>query len=180
MKVTSVFRIKFVYSGEEMDGSVVKKRLEVLAQCTTYTEAEKLANVIIERNNMERFDECSYEIILTKIAIGDILYNTVLNEDTTLVMGLSELFFEGELDAIYSIRVKFFGNKEEKTKDTVSEYLVPGETINDAVNYIKKFLKNKRGMADGTFCVLQSKVDNMENLYLMPIVLDAKKAESIK
>ena len=58
MKVNQVFEIKFAYKGENEKGELSKKKLNVLAQCTNYTEAEKLAHTLIAIQELEKFEEC--------------------------------------------------------------------------------------------------------------------------
>lgn len=165
MNTNSIFRLKFSYKGERKGGELAKKKLEVLAQCCSYTEAEKLAHSLIEKEEMEKYEDCEYEIMLTKLGVNDILLNNVLKGEEEKIMGLVELFFSGEQDGVFLIKTKFFG-KSEKEKDTTCEYLVPGSTINEAVIYLKKYLVNRCGNATSDFTVSSSKIDNAENLYL--------------
>ena len=57
MKVNQVFEIKFAYKGENEKGELSKKKLNVLAQCTNYTEAEKLAHTLIAIQELEKFEK---------------------------------------------------------------------------------------------------------------------------
>lgn len=180
MKVNQVFEIKFAYKGENEKGELSKKKLNVLAQCTNYTEAEKLAHTLIAIQELEKFEECIYNISLTNYSVSNVLVNDILNESDDLVMGLQETFFSNEEDGIFIIKVKFFGDKEAKEKDVTDSYLVPGLNINNAILYLKKFLINKKNYQSCDFTVNGSNITNAENLYLVPSVYDSKKAESIK
>lgn len=180
MKVNQVFELKFAYKTENGDGEIQKKKLKVLAQCTNYTEAEKLVHTLIAIEEMEKFEECTYSISLTNYSVSNILVNTTLQESDDLVMGLTETFFSNEEDGIFVIKVKFFGDKKAKEKDITDNYLVPGANINNAILYLKKFLINKKNYQNCDFTINGSNITNAENLYLVPSVFDSKKAESIK
>lgn len=179
MNVKTLFRLKFTYMGDDEKGGTEKCKLEVLAQCTNYTEAEMLVNRIIDKNCLERYEECDYEITLTKIEIGNVLVNSVLCEEKEHVMKLSELYFSGEQDGVFPIKVKFFGDKELKEKDVTSIFLVPGVTINTAIVYLKKYLVNKKGYKNDDFIVIGSSLDKAENIYLLPSDYDKKKEDAI-
>ena len=170
MKVNQVFEIKFAYKGENEKGELSKKKLNVLAQCSNYTEAEKLAHTLIAIQELEKFEECIYNISLTNYSVSNVLVNNILNESDDLVMGLQETFFSNEEDGIFIIKVKFFGDKEAKEKDVTD----------NAILYLKKFLINKKNYQSCDFTVNGSNITNAENLYLVPSVYDSKKAESIK
>lgn len=176
MDTNSIFRLKFSYKGEKNDGELGKNKLEVLAQCWSYTEAEKLAHSLIKREDMEKYENCEYEIVLTKLSVKDILLNNVLQCEEDKVMNLVELFFSGEQDGIFLIKTKFFGKED---KDTTCSYLVPGNTINDAVTYLKKYLVNRCGYATSDFIVSSSKIDNAENLYLTESIYNNNKITAI-
>ena len=178
MDTNSIFRLKFSYKGEKNDGELAKKKIEVLAQCSSYTEAEKLAYFLIKKEKMEKYENCEYEIVLTKLSVNSILLNDVLQREDNKVMGLVELFFSGEQDGMFLIKTKFFG-KDEKEKDTSCDYLVPGHTINGAVTYLKKYLINGCGNSESDFTVSSSKIDNVENLYLSEIVYENKSSVTV-
>lgn len=180
MKVNQVFELKFSYKGENEDGEMQKKKLNVLAQCTNYTDAEKLVHTIITKEEMEKFEDCSYTISLTNFLVSNILVNDTLQESDDLVMGLTETFFVKEEDGVFAVKVKFFGDKEAKEKDITDTLLVPGSNINNAILYLKKFLINKKGYQSCDFTVMGSNITNAESLYLEPSIFDSKKAESIK
>lgn len=180
MKVNQVFEIKFAHKGENEDGELQKKKLKILAQCTNYTEAEKLATTLITVKEFEKFEECTYTISLTNFAVANVLINDTICESEDKMMGLVETFFAYEENGIFAIKVKFFGNKEAKVKDTTESYLVPGFGINNAINYLRKFLVNKKGYQKCDFTIMGSNLTDAENLYLVPSVFDAKNAESIK
>ena len=84
MKVNQVFEIKFAYKGENEKGELSKKKLNVLAQCTNYTEAEKLAHTLIAIQELEKFEECIYNISLTNYSVSNVLSWTVIVNDTCL------------------------------------------------------------------------------------------------
>lgn len=180
MTVKTLFRIKFSYKGEDQKGEITKKKLEVLAECVNYSDAEMLAERLIELEKMNKYEPSEYEITLTKIEVNNVLVNNILNESDDYVKGLSELFFSGEQDSVYSIKVKFFGDKSAKEKDTTSIYLVPGRTIDSAVSYIKKYLVNNKCYALIDFMVIGSALDKAENIYLLPKTYDSKREESFE
>lgn len=172
MNTNLIFRLKFAYKGEKDDGKLTKKKLEVLAQCVNYTDAETLASQIIKNEEMNKYEECEYEIVLTKLKLENILLNDTMY-DGDEVQNLKELYFSGEQDGIFQIKARFLA-KDEGEKDTSDDYLVPGETINDAVTYLKKYLVNVCGYKVAGFTISSSKVDNAENLYLKESVYEKK------
>lgn len=180
MKVNQIFELKFTYNGEREDGELAKKKLKVLAQCFNYTEAEQLVQTIIDKYNLEKFDECSYSISVTNYSISNVLVNDVLQEADKLVMKLTELFFKNEEDGLFIIKTKFFGDKAAKEKDITESYIVPGLNINNAIMYLKKWLINKCEYKATDFTILGSNNSNTEYLYLAPSVYDSKRSNSIK
>lgn len=180
MNIKTLFRIKFAYVGEDGKGELGKRKLEALAQCVSYTDAETLAIEIAKKNEMSKYESYDYEIIKTNLNISNVLVNHVLGEEDELVKWLSELYFSGETDGVFPIKVKFFGNKEEKEKDVTEIYLVPEVTINAAIVYLKRFLVEKKQCKLDQFIVIGSSLDKAENIYLSPNVYDEKKADILK
>lgn len=176
MNMNSIFRLKFAYKGEKDNGKIVKKKLEVLAMCVNYTDAEKLAVLLAKNNGMDTFETHEYEIVLTKLSLSNILVNNTLENDGTKVNDLVELFFSGAQDGLFLIKAKFFA-KSDDDKDTTEDYLVPGATINEAVTYLKKYLINGCGNMPNDFTISSSKIDNAENLYLTESVYNNKIAK---
>lgn len=173
MNTNSIFRLKFAYKGEKDGGKITKKKLEVLAQCVNYTDAEKLAATLANINEMDKYEAHEYEIVLTKLNINNILLNDTMENDGDKVNELVELFFSGERDGVFLIKAKFFAMSE-GDKETSDDYLVPGSSINDAVTYLKKYLVNTCGRALSDFTISSSKIDNAENLYLTESAYNSK------
>jgi len=169
----SIFRFKFSYTGEKENGDLTKKKLELLAQCANYTDAEKLVNSIIEKREFSRYDECDYEIIKTKIVLGNILLNDSVAEEENITCGLSESFFDDEQAGFFLIKVKIFGGEDEK--DSTEEYLVPASTSAAADRYLKDYMNKKYKMTSDSFKVVSNKLDNADSLFMLPEVVEAKR-----
>ena len=180
MNIKTLFRIKFTYVGEDENGEMGKRKLEVLAQCVNYTDAEALTLEIAKKNEMSKYEDYDYEITKTNLNICNMLTNNVLCEEDDLVKGLSELYFSGETDGVFPVKVKFFGNKEEKEKDVTEIYLTPGATMNAAIVYMKRFLVEKKQCKLDSFMVIGSSLDKAENIYLTPSTYDKMKEDILK
>ena len=180
MNIKTLFRIKFTYVGEDEKGEMGKRKLEVLAQCANYTDAEALTLEIAKKNEMSKYEDYDYEITKTNLNICNVLVNHVLGEEEDPVKGLAELYFSGETDGVFPIKVKFFGNKEEKEKDVTEIYLTPGVTMNAAIVYLKRFLVEKKQCKLDSFIVIGSSLDKAENIYLVPDTYDKKKEDILK
>lgn len=161
--MNNIYRLKFAYKGVEDDGSVKLFKVECLAECTSYTEAEKVAYAIADRENMSRFDDYTYEIIKTKLTTGQIVDNGTLEHSQTLVCGLTEHFFRGDYDGMFLIKAKSECVDEKgKTKGVTDEYLVCDKTIVSAINCIKQHLQSIAPASTTT--VLSSKLDMADKL----------------
>lgn len=173
--MNQIYRIKFTYTEETETGKVVKKKMECLAQCVNYTDAETLANVIIDR---EGFDNVSYEIIKTKIESYSILLNNLLDTDEKLTCKLNELFFSGEEDTFVCVKVNIFATPE-NDKDTKEEYIIPAKSNVAAIDYLAKYLSKVQEMTADKYVVEESKRDKAEILFLEPAIYESKMSNAI-
>lgn len=176
MKENLIFRLKAQYKAENPEtGDLEKAKLEILAQCTDYTEAEKLMAKIIEQYNLNKFDPCVYEIIKMKFEAGDIYgCAPLVSEDAgKLTCGLLQHFFNNETDGLYAVKTIVFGDKEEKEKDLKRTFYIPAQNVAAAMSVATSILLHeKRNLND---CLIPSAtLDNAVYVYLRP-----KTSESI-
>lgn len=170
----SIYRLKFSYTGEKENGDLTKKKLELLAQCANYTDAEKLVNAIIERGDYSRYGECAYEIVKTKYFLSNVLLNDAVAEEDKVLCGLSESYFEDEQAGFFVLKVKEFA-KNEEDKDTTEEFIIPALTSAAADKSLKEYLRAKYDMASDMFKVISNKLDNADSIFMLPEVVEAKR-----
>lgn len=163
--MNNIYRLKFAYKGVDDDGAVKLVKTEHLAECMSYTEAEKVAYAIADREGMDRFDDYVYEIIKTKLSTGQIVDNGTLEHSQTLVCGLTEHFFRGDYDGMFLIKAKSECVDEKgKMKGVVDEYLVCDKAIVNAINCIKQHLQSIAPASTTT--ILSSKLDAADRLFV--------------
>ncbi len=176
MKENTIFRLKVQYKSENPEtGDLEKTKLEILAQCVNYTDAETLMNKIIEQYDMNKFETCSYEIIKTKFVAGDIYGRTPLiaDDNDQLTCGLLQHFFHNDVDGLYAVETIVFGNKDEKEKDLKRTMYIPAQNVADAMSVANTILIHEGHNLDD--CIIPSaKLDNAVYIYLLP-----KTSESI-
>lgn len=176
MNDNSIFRLKVQYKAENQEtGEVEKIKLEILAQCVNYTDAEAVMNKVIEQYQMNKFEPCIYDIVKTKFEANDIYGCEPMSADdnTNLTCGLLQHFFEDESDGLYAVDNVVFGNKEDKEKDLKRTFFIPAKDTADATSAAVAILNYEgRDMND---CLISSvKLDHAEYIYLRP-----KTSESI-
>lgn len=167
-----LFKIKFVYEAEGENGEIEKKKMQVIAQCTCYTDAEKLANKLIERDNLNKLHCTEPEIVRMKTNVSGILLNDTVENDDTEVCGLVEIYFPNENDAWFNVKAKVgYLSDNGKTKYVIEEYLIPASNTTEAI----KFLIPKLSANDYT--ITQTLMDTSELIYLMPYVVESKRKQ---
>lgn len=176
MNENSIFRLKVQYKAENQEtGEVEKIKLEILAQCVNYTDAEAVMNKVIEQYQMNKFEPCVYDIVRTKFEADDIYGCKAMSADdgNNLTCGLLQHFFENESDGLYAVENIVFGNKEDKEKDLKRTFFIPAKDTADATSAAIAILQYEgRNMDD---CLISSiKLDHAEYVYLRP-----KTSESI-
>ena len=178
MNALSLFKIKFAYKGEKEDGCLEKIKLQVMAACTSYTEAESVAMKIIQNENMAMYECEDPEIVRCKTNVQNILLNDTVVESDTLVCGLSELYFENTGDAFFTVKVKVMSNVE-NGKSFNAEYLLPAKSSVSAIEMVKSFLVYK-GYRQSEFKIISHRTEATESLYLDPDMIESKMDINLK
>lgn len=170
MNDNTIFRLKVQYKADnQKTGKVEKIKLEILAQCVNYTDAEAVMNKVIEQYNMNKFEPCVYDIVKTKFEADSIYGCKAMSADDSknLTCGLLQHFFDNESDGLYAVETIVFGNKEDKEKDLKRTFYIPAIDVANAMSLATLILKYEgRDMND---CLIPSaKLDNATYVYLRP------------
>lgn len=169
MKPYYLFKIKFSYQGENENGEMENKKLQVLAQCCNYTDAEKLAFCIIERDSLDKFECSDPEIVRLKTPVSGILLNDTVDTSDELTCKLVEVFFPSEGDSWYVVKIDVESVIDEKVKVNKEEYLLPASSTTDAIKKLGPCMQ----MRD--YRVTHTSIDRSELIYLTPETVEAKK-----
>lgn len=172
MLATNLFKIKFSYKGENENGAISKKKLQVTAQCINYTDAEALAAKVMENEGMLKYEHDEPEIIKLKTPIYNVLLNDTLTASDTLTNKLAQLYFQGKDDALFIVKAKIFTNID-TGKGNTNEYILPSTSAVSAINYVRKYLIYK-GWTSNQFVIISHKIDNTEFIYMEPELIEAK------
>lgn len=167
MNTKSMFRLKIQYKSESQEtGEIKKTKIEILAQCANYTDAERLVNKLIEHYGMDKFEPCSYDITQCKFEVNAIYGNNILKEESkNLYCNLSCHYFEEKNDGLYAVDVVIFGDKSRKEKDVKDTYYIPASSVAEAMVCAQKILIYNCNYLDN--CLIQNvKLDNAEYIYL--------------
>lgn len=138
------FRIKSNWTGEKEDGSLVPMKTEDLVMATCYADAEAIATELL--NGKDQFGSVTYEIVKTKIT--EMLYNSTFCHDNQLTCGLVEYYFEENEDdsevGLYAVNVMYFelNEKTGKFKTTKETVYAPATSAQDAIDFVKQYLKD--------------------------------------
>lgn len=169
MNELSMFRLKVQYKSEnQATGEIEKSKLEILAQCVNYTDAETLMNKLIERYDMDKFEPCVYDIVKAKFEATYVYGCSAMHAETgMLTCGLIQHYFENESDGLYAVDTVAFGDKTAKEKDIKETHYIPAANVAEAMNAARQILSyNGNNLED---CLVPSaKLDNAEYVYLRP------------
>ena len=169
-KTKKLFRLFITYKGEnEKTAAIEKKKLELLVQANSYTEVEAFYTKLVKHEDYDKYCEPSYKIVDTEMELFDIVYNETLCNDNTVVLGLTQLYFEGEFDGLFNIKVRVYDYSTEKAKSSLLTYLVPGTSLNKANDFLKK--KLLKTMKVDEFKFENTKLDKAEYIYVNPLDL---------
>ncbi len=163
-----LFKLKFAYKGENEKGELENKKLQVLAQCCNYTDAEKLALCIVERDNLDQFECADPEIVRMKTPVSGILLNDTVEHGKDLTCKLVELFFPNTGDAWFNVKVDVENVVDEKVKTSKEEYLLPAKSTTDAIGKLAPHMN----MRD--YKVTHTSLDQSELVYLTPETVETK------
>lgn len=167
MSKLSMFRLKLQYKSEnETTGELEKTKTEILAQCENYTDAEALVYKLIKQYNMDKFEDCVYDITKAKIEATNIYGTDVMTaENTCAVNGLYQHYFASADDGLYEVEAIVFGDKQMKEKDTKIIYYISAANVANAMNMARAILRNQG--CDLANCLIPSaKLDKAEWIYL--------------
>lgn len=157
------YRLKLSYLGEGEKGNLEMKKEEVLVLAVNYSEAELIANELL--NDRMQFDanNLSYEIVKTKVS--EIVFNSTMCavQNSGTLASTVEFFFEGDTDAaLYSVDVFFdVVNEKGKVKKVRNAIYVPAESPAKAISCIKEYLKGS--LVD--YCIRNVKYDKATSIY---------------
>lgn len=147
MESKNYYRIKTTWLGEDSEnGNLAKRKTEELVLATSYTEAEKVAYSLLERENRTQFsDEINIEIIKTKIK--DIIYNDNLQKDDEPICNLITCYFEeGDETGVglYGVKVMFINIDEKSGKEKRSHETIylPACSNADATTRVAEYFKD--------------------------------------
>lgn len=167
MNEYSLFRLKFQYNAEDNETkSINKLKLEVLAQCVNYTDAEAVASDLIRMFDMNKFETCVYEIVKAKFQATDILGTPILKVDnTSLSNALTQHYFENEFEGLWAVEYVVYGDKAAKEKDVKGTLYIPATDMASAMGMARKVIEHN--MLDlSSAQVSCAKIDNVEYIYL--------------
>lgn len=175
MNENSIFRLKAQYKAESCEtGEVEKIKIEILAQCANYTDAEAVMNKVAEQYQMNKFEPCTYDIVRTKFEANSIYGCEAMSADDgkNLTCGLLQHFFKSESDGLYAVENIVFGNKEGKEKDLRRTFFIPAKDTADATSAAIAILQYDGYNIDD--CLVSSvKLDYAEYVYLRPKTSEA-------
>lgn len=162
---STLFKIKFAFKETDENGKEVKNKLEVIAQCENYTDAEKLAYALAEDYEMAKIEPFSYEIVKLKFTVHDVIYTDAISyQKEVITHGFIQSYFEDETSNIYVINIVIYGEKGVKVKRT---YCVPAADAASAINYLKNDMAS-HGYAKDDYNIVSAKMDNAIEMYLLP------------
>lgn len=141
MNGTNYFKLSFVYKAMDEEKEVIIKK-EFLAECTCYTEAEKIAYFLIKEYRMNHIEHPKYDIKkLPKIE--DIKYNECFSAEEHSNLGMVELYFENEDQHLFEVNLKLFYTSDRgKIKCDKQPVYIPAVSANDAINKSLKMYSN--------------------------------------
>lgn len=162
MNIGNYYRIKTEWTSESENGNLNKTKTEELVFATSYSEVERIAYSLSEKENRTKFSVPSIEIIKTKI--NELLYNDILTDDPELLEGMIINYF-AESDetgaGLYSVKITYIeidekSGKEKRSNETI---YVPAKSNTQANSYVTAFLKQN----DSRFFVVRDiKFDKAE------------------
>ena len=167
-----LFKIKFRFKEPNDKGELKRAKLDIIAQCENYSEAEQLAIIIAKDYEMDRSEPYSYEIIKLKLSVNDILYSdTTLDYQKDLVLGLVGTYLNNELADIYIVNILVFENEEIKTKSVKRVFCVPAYNAVGAINQVQSWMASFKYSQD-EYKVINAKVDGASEIYFKPDTFD--------
>lgn len=139
----SYFRVKTSYKGENTMGAIENIKSEDLVMAANYTEAEKLAYMLLEDLNTYN-DDAEIEIVKTKIS--EIIFNDTFAVEKEWRRGLNQYYFEESEDTevgLYQVSVVFtiIDEKTGKQKNETETIYTPAYSSSKAIINVHEYLK---------------------------------------
>lgn len=170
MSVQSIFRLKVQYKkANEETGEVEKAKMEILAQCEDYTDAEAVLYKIIDQYQFDKFEPCTYDIVRAKMLPGNIYGRSPLVADDggKLTCGLLQHFFENEHHGLYEVNAVVTIDNDLKKVCQKRTIYVPANNVADATSAATEVLKYDNDTSYD-FHMPSVKLDNAALIYLLP------------
>lgn len=164
---STLFKVKFTFAEPNDKGKIKKSKLEIIAQCENYTDAEKLCYKVAEDYEMDKYEPYAYEIVRLKFTPHDVLYNRSITYSNNLVCGLVQNFFENELENFFIVNVTIFGNEDDNSKDAKMQFCVPAIDAVAAINHVTKRMAYNNYRRD-EYEFTSVKVDGASEAYFTP------------
>lgn len=138
------YRIKMAWLAASEDGSLTPTKTEDLVYASSYTEAEKIAYLLIQEQCRNQYGDVAFEIVKTKIS--QMLYNSSLLQDPTLISGMTYNYVDkksAESAGIYAVKVMLISLDETtaKKKRNYETYYVSALSNSDAAKSVTEHLK---------------------------------------
>ena len=164
---STLFKVKFAFVEPNDKGKMKKSKLEIIAQCETYTDAEKLCYKVAEDYEMGKYEPFTYEIVRLKFTTHDVLYNNSIAYDKNLICGLVQNYFENEIENFFIVNVTIFGDEESNSKDAKMQFCVPAVDAVSAINYVINRMAGNNYRRD-EYDITNVKVDGASEAYFTP------------
>lgn len=164
-----LFRIKTSWLCEDKGSGALKKtKSEELVEAINYTEAEKVANAIAEKEQRFVFE---MDIAIQRVDnVNAILYQPVLEKDEKLLEGFVNTYFSAEEDSeigLYSVKVNATEiDANFKEKETSRIIFIPATSNGEASKLAKLYAKKVLGIPDAR--VKDVKFDRCSAMLLTP------------
>lgn len=160
------YNLKVSYVGEKENGEATKKKIEILCQCENFTDTESLYYKLVDILKFDKIEQSDYDIVKTKFSYHHLVVNDVMDIEDKVTMGLAQMYFENEGDAVYKIKLKYIPQNEGE-KASTTEWLVPAESASQAIKECFNDMSNK-GYDTSSYKVIDQKMLNVEYIYLRP------------
>lgn len=163
------YRIKTEFTAENENGGIEKRKVEELVLASSYTDAEATAYAIVEDQERCKLDS-SITIEIVKTKIKEMLFNSTLKHDNSLIKGLVYNYFEESEDSgvgFYAVKVLYIDVDEKtgKPKRSNETIYTPAYSATDAIEFVKNYLDD---VETRDFIVRDAKFDKAEAILWTP------------
>ncbi len=141
VNTTDFYLMKFQFEAVDAEtGEMKKQKREFLAECTSYTEAEKLAYSVMEDSGWMKHDYSKPEIV--RIKVNDIRLNDCVTIEEDVFGGYFELYLEDDSSYYYQVNVSDPYEDEKGMKYTKISLFIPAGSTGEAESYALKLYPN--------------------------------------